>query len=62
MSDKCPDPMPISDGTVCSDEGQCKRGSCISYCQVMSPAFAPCICENSNSILLSNCLILLFDV
>jgi hypothetical protein len=47
MSDKCPDPMPISDGTVCADEGRCKKGECVSYCEVMSPDWLPCTCENS---------------
>lgn len=49
MSDKCPEPKPISDGTVCADEGQCKNGECLSYCQVLSPAFAPCTCENGKN-------------
>jgi len=46
MSDKCPDPKPIEDGTVCTEEGRCRGGECISFCQLLSPMWAPCVCEN----------------
>ncbi|KAI6191431.1 hypothetical protein M3Y97_00227500 [Aphelenchoides bicaudatus] len=46
ISDKCPEPKSIADGTTCTDEGKCKNGECLSYCQVLSPRFAPCTCEN----------------
>lgn len=49
ISDKCPDPMPLSDGTICADEGQCKKGNCTSFCQIYkSPDWAPCTCEDGN--------------
>ncbi|KAI6210451.1 hypothetical protein M3Y96_00329600 [Aphelenchoides besseyi] len=45
-NDKCPEPLSVADNTTCADEGQCKLGECISFCQLMSPNWTPCICED----------------
>ncbi|KAI6205653.1 hypothetical protein M3Y94_00816800 [Aphelenchoides besseyi] len=47
QNDKCPEPLPVADNTTCADEGQCKLGECISFCQLMSPNWTPCIFDES---------------
>ncbi|KAH7728055.1 Protein ADM-4 [Aphelenchoides avenae] len=35
-----------SDGVDCVEEGQCRAGQCVPFCQLLSTDWTPCICEN----------------
>lgn len=45
-SPSCPEPPNAKDGITCSDQGTCRGGTCISFCEMRNPKFLPCICEN----------------
>uniref|UniRef100_A0A914I4A3 Uncharacterized protein n=1 Tax=Globodera rostochiensis TaxID=31243 RepID=A0A914I4A3_GLORO len=49
ISDKCPPPNPLADGTVCPDEGKCRAGECISFCASLSADLSPCLCEEDKN-------------
>lgn len=42
----CPDAQPVEDGEECVEEGQCRSGRCVPFCQLLSTDWSPCICEN----------------
>ncbi|VDP08976.1 unnamed protein product [Soboliphyme baturini] len=45
-SAECPDQIFMPDGTPCLDEGECRSGECVSFCERQDINMAPCICEN----------------
>uniref|UniRef100_A0A183C042 Peptidase M12B domain-containing protein n=1 Tax=Globodera pallida TaxID=36090 RepID=A0A183C042_GLOPA len=49
ISDKCPPPNPLADGTVCPDEGKCRAGECISFCASLAADLSPCLCEGDEN-------------
>uniref|UniRef100_A0A0N5A8W8 ADAM 17-like protease n=1 Tax=Syphacia muris TaxID=451379 RepID=A0A0N5A8W8_9BILA len=54
-SGECPEPTPIADGTKCLDEGECRNGTCLSFCEWHE--MEPCICADGR--LLSELVLLL---
>ncbi|KAL3069360.1 hypothetical protein niasHS_018085 [Heterodera schachtii] len=50
LSDKCPQPKALRDGTVCPDEGKCRAGECVSFCAMLSADMLPCLCEDEANV------------
>uniref|UniRef100_A0A915MEZ2 Metalloendopeptidase n=1 Tax=Meloidogyne javanica TaxID=6303 RepID=A0A915MEZ2_MELJA len=47
VSEKCPNPKPLEDGTNCTDGGKCLNGDCIPFCHSISSDLMPCLCEDA---------------
>ncbi|KAK5614643.1 Disintegrin and metalloproteinase domain-containing protein 17 [Crenichthys baileyi] len=47
-SSECPPPRNAQDQTVCLDNGQCRDGECVPFCQVVLN-LEPCACNETNS-------------
>uniref|UniRef100_A0A3B5N054 ADAM metallopeptidase domain 17b n=1 Tax=Xiphophorus couchianus TaxID=32473 RepID=A0A3B5N054_9TELE len=47
-SSECPPPENAPDKTVCLDNGECRGGECVPFCQVVKQ-LEPCACNETNS-------------
>lgn len=52
-SASCPPPVPLPDGTSCPDDGQCRAGHCLPFCETLGKS--SCLCEQPADACLKCC-------
>ncbi|VDN26198.1 unnamed protein product [Gongylonema pulchrum] len=54
-SGECPEPGFVKDGTPCIEDGECRNGHCLSFCERPSVNKKPCMCSKEADACLRCC-------